>query len=148
MSWVDEYGIRRAHGRDETEGSNNAAPVTTFGAMRQVVIDIDYDENGLPTLEHAAKVPAKGCVYDAVMVVRTASAQAATINVGTYRKDGTVIDEDGLLAGSSVNATGFVQGEGVLIDKLVDEDSFIKVTSSSSAAALKGLKACIVIEYI
>ena len=58
MSWVDEYGIKRTNGRDETEGSNNAAPVTTFGAMRQVVIDINYDENGLPTLEHAAKVPA------------------------------------------------------------------------------------------
>ena len=148
MSWVDEYGIKRTNGRDETEGSNNAAPVTTFGAMRQVVIDINYDENGLPTLEHAAKVPATGCVYDAVMVVRTASAQAATIHVGTYKKDGTAIDEDGLLSGASVNAKGFVQGEGVLIDQVVDEDSFIKVTSGSSAAALKGLKARIVIEYI
>lgn len=155
MTYTDAFGMKVSYGRDEAIDSNGLVDVTHFGAVHQITQVIDFDADGMPKAAaedltiRSSKIPAGSAVLSAKAVVLAAAATpGTTINVGTVRLDGTAIDDDGLVAAAALS-TGVKAGEGALIGTVVTEDSYIKVTpSATGAAALGGLKAVLVIEYV
>lgn len=157
MAWTDEFGLNRTNGRDEVEETNRASHITTAGSIKQLVIDIDADAHGLPRANCAdgsfglgvAKIPAGAAVLSAMLAVRKVASGAATLKIGTAKKDGTPIDDDGLIAAADVASKGLQHGEGALMDSIVDEDSYITVADTAgNSDNVKGLIARLVVEFI
>lgn len=155
MAYIDAFGMKVNYGREEGVDENGLVDVTHFGCVHQITQLIDFDANGMPKATtdeltiRSSKVPAGSAVLSAKLVVLApATAAATTVDVGTVKLDGTAIDEDGLVAAQALSA-GVKEGEGALIGTVVAEDSYIKVTPSSTAAAdLKGLKAVLIVDYV
>lgn len=152
MSHLDAFGMVTTYGRGEGQDKNGAVSVTHFGSHYQLELDIDFDKNGVPSVEdltiRSAKIPAGAAVLAAKVVVHKAAATASTtIKVGTSTLAGADIDDDGLVAATGLTA-GVKAGAGALINTVVAEDSYIKVTpSATTAAALGGLKGKVIVEY-
>lgn len=154
MSYTDAFGMKVTYGRDEAVDENGLVTVNHFGARHQLVLDIDYDANGLPSVAdltiRSAKIPAGAAIVGADLVVLKAAADATvTVDVGTVKLDGTAIDEDGLVDGATL-AAGVKAGAGALIGTVAGaDDGYVKVAASSTAAAdLKGLKALLIVDYV
>lgn len=154
MSYKDAFGMNVTYGRDEAIDSNGLVTVNHFGARHQLVLDIDFDANGMPSASdltiRSAKIPAGAAIVGADLVVLKAATDATvTVDVGTVELDGTAIDADGLVAAQALSA-GVHTGAGALIGTVAGtEDGYVKVTPSSTAAAdLKGLKALLIVDYV
>lgn len=153
MTYTDAFGMKVTYGVGEAKDSNGVVDVTHFGAVKQIQQVIDFDKDGVPSTTdltiRSSKVPAGSAILNARLVVLKAAATAATtVDVGTCKLDGTAIDADGLVAGAALSA-GVKAGEGSLIGTVVAEDSYISVApSASTAAALGGLVAILIIDYV
>ena len=153
MAYKDAFGMLVTYGRNEAVDENGLVDVTHFGCKHEITQLIDFDANGIPTATdltiRSSKIPAGSAVLSAKLVVLVpATAAATTVDVGTVKLDGTAIDADGLVAAQAL-AAGVITGAGALVGTVVAEDSYIKVTPSSTAAAdLKGLKAVLIVDYV
>ena len=153
MTYKDAFGMKVSYGAGEAKDSNGVVDVTHFGAVKQIQQVIDFDKEGMPSTEdlsiRSSKVPAGSAILSARLVVLQAAATASTtITVGTCKLNGTAIDADGLVASTALSA-GVKAGEGALIGTVVAEDSYISVApSASTASALGGLKAILIIDYV
>lgn len=156
MAYVDDFGMTITYGLGEGQELKNRTD-TTDGVVHTIVTDIDYDRFGLPSANAVegfgrgiAKIPANSIIDDVVLYVTTAPATpGSTINVGISKKDGTVIDEDGLLAGTSLEAGAHYGESEALIELPIGaDDGYITVTTAAGAEALKGLKAKLVIKFV
>jgi len=153
MAYKDAFGMLVTYGREEGVDENGLVDVTHFGCKHEITQLIDFDANGMPTATdltiRSSKVPAGSAILSAKLVVlEPATAAATTVDVGTVKLDGTAIDADGLVAAQAL-AAGVITGAGALVGTVVAEDSYIKVTPSSTAAAdLKGLKAVLIVDYV
>lgn len=156
MSYVDDFGMSITYGLGEGRELKNRTDVTE-GVIHTIVTDIDYDRFGLPraNVEEGfgrgiAKVPANSIIDDVVLyVTEKANALGATVNVGLAKKDGTVIDEDGLLANSTLEVGAHYGEAEALIEKTIGaEDGYVTITSENGAEELKGLKGKLVIKFI
>lgn len=153
MTYTDAFGMKVTYGVGEAKDANGVVDVTHFGAVKQIQQVIDFDKDGVPSTTdltiRSSKVPAGSAILDARLVVLKAAATAATtVDVGTCKLDGTAIDADGLVAGAALSA-GVKAGEGALINTVVAEDSYISVApSATTAAALGGLVAILIIDYV
>lgn len=153
MTFTDAFGMKVTYGLGEAVDLNGCVSEVTFGAIHQISVVVDFDSLGVPSIEDLtirnAKIPAGSVVLDAYLAISNAAVNpATTVNIGTVKLDGTAIDEDGLVAAEALSA-GLKVGEGAVVDTVVAEDSYIKITpSASTAEALGGLKAKLIIEYI
>lgn len=154
MTYTDAFGMKVTYGIDEAVDKNGAVDVTHFGAVKQIQLNWNYDKEGIPSKTdltiRSAKVPAGSAILDAKLVVLHAAATAATtVDVGTCKLNGTAIDADGLLDGVALSAGVKGVTAEALIGTVVSEDSYITVApSASTAAALGGLVATLIIEYV
>lgn len=155
MAYTDAFGMKVTYGRDEAVDKNGLVDVTHFGAIHQITQLIDFDADGVPSATdltiRSAKIPAGSAVLDCKLVVLSAAATAATtVDVGTVELDGTAIDEDGLLDGVALSAgVKTPVASEALIGTVVAKDSYIKVApSATTAAALGGLKAVLIVDYV
>lgn len=160
MAHIDEFGIQRTYGVDEVSETNRASHIATFGAYKQLVIDIDYDKHGLPKANRAdgsfglgvAKVPAGTTPMSCILVTREANS-AVNLTAKLCKKAGADLTtpELGTFAVTETTAARpatLLSGEGEGLDKMVKEDAYIKVDSLNSASELKGLKARLIVEFI
>lgn len=146
--YVSSFGVPRYNGRGEgVDNQNNAAAPSTFGMLNQVVVPVDGD-NGQPTTNvgtafgrGVAKVPAGAFVVSCDLIT-VDKGTSSDVNVGLYQKDGTAIDEDGLIAAGAPATGEILKGAGALVGKVVAQDGFIKATGT-----LKGLKGALVVTY-
>ena len=140
--YESDFGIGVFTGVDEVENQNRTSSLLTYGAISQIIVPVQEVAGELAPTDNAAvldsgvfkgfdrgiaKIPAGAVIKDCYLVVRGA-ATSGTLDVGTYKKDGTAIDADGLLDGADITATGLVNTTaGALIGTKVAEDSYIKV---------------------
>lgn len=140
--YESDFGIGVFTGIDEVENQNRTSSLLTYGAISQIIVPVQEVAGELAPTDNAAvlnsgafkgfdrgiaKIPAGAVIKDCYLVVRGA-ATSGTLDVGTYKKDGTAIDADGLLDGADITATGLVNTTaGALIGTKVAEDSYIKV---------------------
>lgn len=161
MAHIDEFGIQRTYGVDEVSETNRASHIVTYGAYKQLVIDIDYDKYGLPKANRAdgsfglgvANVPAGTTPMSCILVVREAE-HPVSLEVKLCKQTGDEL-ADASLAQFTVENTNeqdrplsLYSGEGEGVDRMVKEDAYIKVESLASASELKGLKARLIVEFI
>lgn len=155
MTYKDAFGMDVTYGNGEARDANGVVDVTHFGAVKQIQQVIDFDKDGVPSTANltirSSKIPAGSAILNARLVVLKAAATAATtVDVGTCELDGTAIDADGLLDGVALSAgvKDPVASEA-LIGTVVAEDSYISVApSATTAAALGGLYAVLIVEYV
>lgn len=155
MTYNDAFGMHVTYGLDEAKDRNGAVNVTHFGAVKQIQLNWDHNHNGLPLKSNltirSAKIPAGSAILNCRLVVLHAAATAATtVDVGTCKLNGTDIDADGLLDGVALSAgVKTPVASEALIGTVVSEDSYITVTpSATSLAALGGLNAVLIIDYV
>lgn len=159
MTYEDAFGMKVTYGNGEARDANGVVDVTHFGAVKQIQQVIDFDKDGVPSTSdltiRSSKIPAGSAVLNARLVVLKAAATAATtVDVGAVKLNGTATTQDpngdGLLDGVALSAgvKDPVASEA-LIGKVVTEDSYISVApSASTAAALGGLYAVLIVEYV
>lgn len=155
MAYKDAFGMDVTYGVGEAVDKNGVVDVTHFGAIKQLELNWDYDKDGIPSSTdltiRSSKIPAGSAILNCRLVVLEAAATAATtVDVGTCKLNGTAIDADGLLDGVALSAgvKDPVASEA-LIGTVVAEDSYITVAPSAQTdAALGGLKAVLIVEYV
>lgn len=155
MAYKDAFGMDVTYGIGEAVDKNGVVDVTHFGAIKQLELNWDYDKDGIPSKSdltiRSSKIPAGSAILNCRLVVLEAAATAATtVDVGTCELDGTAIDADGLLDGVALSAgvKDPVASEA-LIGTVVSEDSYVYLTPSAlTDAALGGLKAVLIVEYV
>lgn len=141
--YESDFDIGVFTGIDEVENENQTSSLLTYGAVSQVIVPVkvvngtlcpaDNAATGTGFGRGAAKIPAGAVIKSCFLVIRTAAAASSTIDVGTYKADGTAIDADGLLDGAATDTAGLIDTTaGALIGTKVAEDSYIKVTGTAS----------------
>jgi len=132
-------GLTQAYGNVRASGREGYTKKTsTYGAHSQLVIDFDYTTLGVydegdpqsytmdKFSELMAYIPA-GAAIAGALIVPIEDFDAA-IDVGVYEKDGTAVDDDGLVAGATPTvAGGLVTGAGAEIGEVADEDYYIVI---------------------
>lgn len=159
MTYNDAFGMKVTYGNGEAVDKNGGVDVTHFGAIKQVQLNWNYDKDGIPSdtdlTIRSSKIPAGSVILSArLAVLKAAATPATTVNVGLVKIDNTaavpsVIDTDGLIAAGAL-AAGVLTGAGALVGKPVgNADGYISVTpSATTAAALGGLEAVLIVEYV
>ena len=155
MAYKDAFGMDVTYGVGEAVDKNGVVDVTHFGAIKQVELVWDYDKDGIPSKSNltirSSKIPAGSAILDAKLVVLSAAATAATtVDVGTCELDGDAIDADGLLDGVALSAgVKTPVASEALIGTVTSVDNYIYLTpSANTAAALGGLKAVLIVNYV
>lgn len=152
MAYKDSFGIIVPTGREEGRDENGLVSITHFGSVYQVEMEVDFDARGVPSTKdltiRSAKIPAGSAILAVDLVVKNAAATpGTTVNIGTVKLNGEVVDEDGLIAAQALGQGVFV-GAGAQIGKIVADDQYISVTpSAATAEALGGLKGKLFITY-
>lgn len=153
-TWSNKDGLVVGFGT-RTEEVNSGAAVQSFGARKQVVVDIRgsglADSDVAAQLIHGVTIPADSLLESAKLFVTTAFAGAtAVMDIGLYkRSDGTVIDDDGIDAAVTVATladNAVVACDGALIGTVLANDSMIGVTYDT--AAFTAGAATLVVEYL
>lgn len=153
MSYKDAFGMEVTYGVGEATDKNGVVDVTHFGAIKQIQQVIDFDKDGIPSALdltiRSSKVPAGSAIVSAKLaVLKPGATTATTLDIGLVKLDSTAIDADGLVDGATC-AAGLNIGAGALIGSVLSEDGYVVVTpSATTAAALGGLYAVLVVEYI
>lgn len=177
--WTNADGLQVPFGNywnDPTNFVNKSRAVNTLGAVKQIEIDVDLTRLSVGVVSYSAdlnndgtvdgfhdgdvRLPANASITQAVLVMKTAAASggAATLIVGTFKKDGTAIDADGIVtltegvvanmnaigkrvygAGAHVSATAGTAGVGT-------SNAYIGLTVGT--AAFTAGTARLIIEYI
>lgn len=154
--YTSMFGVARVIGLGEgRDDRNGAAAVGMSGIVKEMVVplsltgpDFNKDKDNDGTFDSfgrgAANIPANATVVSADVVVRSVTGTVTKLNVGTYKKDGTVIDADGLVAATAATK-GLLKGAGALVGKNVGADaSYIKAEMTGAT----DIDADIVIKYV
>jgi hypothetical protein len=115
-------GLTQHYGTRDVDEQAVTREVAGAGAVHELIVDFDYTDIGAtavsfwkedsgggatpdsPSGIHAA-IPDGAFIKSATLLVKTAFVGAtATLNIGTYEKDGTAIDADGIDATIAVTA--------------------------------------------
>lgn len=142
--YVSMFGVTRVLGTSEGSSAKNDAAITD-GITAKIRVSLKA-EDGTPDKNVTDTAFGKGIAFIPqgayIVSVKTFNASAvAGAKVGTYKQDGTVIDDDGLVAVAGITA-GVANGAGALVGTLVNQDSYIKASGT-----LTGLNGFMVVEY-
>jgi hypothetical protein len=176
MAWQNADGLYVEFGSDKKRRGkyvNKATDLVTFGARKQVELDIDLAQLGANGTNYAADlnndgtrdgftggdvyIPQNSSVIDVIYVASEAAAGGTSFKVGTAQANGTVIDDDSLLtptdgALANINAAGKrTFGTGVHTATAAGTpgvgavDAYVLVTAAGTFTAGKGR---LIITYI
>ena len=142
--YVSMFGVTRVLGTSEGSSAKNDAAITD-GITTKIRVSLKASDSA-PDKNVTDTAFGKGIAFipkDAYIVsVKTFNAVAvAGAKVGTYKADGSAIDDDGLVAAAGITA-GVATGNGALVNTIAAEDSYIKVSGT-----LTGLDGFMVVEY-
>lgn len=143
--YTSSFGVARVVGLGEGQDTRNgAACVGMSGMFHELKIPVtltgpdfnkDADNDGVMDSfgRGVAHIPAGAAI--ASVDLKTHSVEGtASVTAGLYKKDGTVIDADGLIAAASVTEPSLFSGEGALIGTSVSEAAYVKATVSGATA--------------
>lgn len=139
--WTNPDGLRVRFGLDQAALAREGSPAQS-GAFKVYEFDIVGTEVGLTfgimNKTPSVILPAGAIVKSAIMTVTTAFTGAtATLDIGTAKVDGTVIDEDGFIAAATVASMATVgatiTGAGALINTALTFDSVLVVDYDTAA---------------
>jgi hypothetical protein len=141
--WVNEDGIEVGFG-PVVSFNTEANTQHTKGKVKQIEIDVDVAA-GLPSVgtAHTAKdfaIPAGAQIISAYYRADVDFDNA--VEFGTSQKDGTAIDQDGLIATGTTTAVG----AGALIGTVTSEANYLVVTATTTAPTVGSGE--LVVEYI
>lgn len=150
-------GLTQRYGNARVPAKGYTRKLNTFGARNELVIDFTFADlevfdEGQPQSsvmdrfsELMAFIP-KGAGILSAQILPIENFDEA-IDVGLYEKDGTEIDDDGLVADSTPTvAGGVVTGAGAEVGKVAGEDSYIVIAAEDGAPTTG--KARLVVTYL
>ena len=150
-------GLTQRYGNARVPAKGYTRKLNTFGARNELVIDftwadLEVFDEGEPQSsvmdrfsELMAFIPAGAGIVSAQILPLGDFDEA--INVGLYEKDGTAIDDDGLVAAATpAVGDGVITGAGDEVGEVADEDSYI-VIEAANGAPTEG-KARLVVTYL
>lgn len=142
--YTSSFGVSRVVGLGEGQDTRNgAACVGMSGMFHELKIPVtltgpdfnkDADNDGVMDSfgRGVAHIPAGAAI--ASVDLKTHSVEGtASVTAGLYKKDGTVIDADGLLT-ASVTEPSLFSGEGASIGTAMEEAAYVKATVSGATA--------------
>lgn len=174
-TWQNPDGLQVNFGSrysDESYFLNRLRALNSLGPFKYLEMDVDLsllsdgvtgypadlDNNGTADgfTDHDAYIPARAQVTRCTFISTETAAGGTNVDIGTFEKDGTAIDADGLFVdlltaemalgelsygdGADVEASGI----GVTRDG-ADKDAYIAITPSGTFTAGKGR---LIIEYL
>lgn len=147
--WINADGLEVGFGRRDTKNLE-AGSIEVKGQVRQVELEIYFDEDNATASVKNAVVPAGAVVVGATLQVSTAFAGGTSVKVGTISTDGVTIDDDSLItptAGAVANLTAgaVLKGAGAAVGATVAEPTNItyELTGTFTAG-----RATLLVEYI
>lgn len=156
MSYTNEDGLYIITHGDQGAVKDNGSTVESM--TQTLIVDID-DAADIPAtaatpVANDAYIPAGSYIKNAYLIVETAFAGAtAVLNIGTYQKDGTTIDADGIDAAIAVTAIDAAQDvvvcDGAQVGGVVTvgaNDAYVQFDYDT--AAFTAGKAKLYVEYI
>lgn len=154
--WTNADGLVVGFGTREVE-KNSAGKVATSGAVEELVLRIN-DATALAdtvaatddAIVHGAEIPADSLILSADLFVTTAFAGAtATLDIGVYQRDGTIVDDDGIdaaIAVATLADNAVVSCDGADVGTVTA--TAVKIACSYDTAAFTAGAATLVIRYI
>lgn len=157
MAYTDSFKLKQPVGLGEGKDPNGCVSEVTFGAIHQISVEIrgeDMPKADADSLTiRSAKLPVGCAVLSAMLVVeKEAATNSTTLKVGTVKLGNKDAVDENLIAAVALE-DGVKNGAGALLDKIVKgdekkDDLYIKLTPSATGAALAGLKAKLIVEYV
>jgi hypothetical protein len=155
VDWTNSDGLEiRFTG---PEANQSGAGVSTLGAVKNLIVDFTFSEAiTAAAWSHEAFIPAGSYIKAATLVVTEAatSGGTATLTIGLAKKDGTVIDADGIdatIALADLAAAKVVKCDGALsggVTSVGADNAYVYTTPTTSSNAFTAGKGRLVIEYI
>lgn len=162
--YTNADGLTQAYGavRVPAEGYTRKINTSSLGGT----LVVDFDVNNLPSFDEDASggstmdsfgdmqafLPAGAWIQSATLLVKEAIAGGTTptLTIGTYQKDGTVIDADGIdaaVAAGDLGANAVVKCDGAQVDSTssLANSGYIVATTSGDPT---GGSFKLVIEYM
>ena len=142
--YVSMFGVTRVLGTSEGSSEKNDAAISD-GITTKIRVSLKASD-GTPDKNVTDSAFGKGIAFvpKGAYIVSATTFNAVAVagaKVGTYKADGSVIDDDGLVAVAGITA-GVADGKGALVGTIAAEDSYIKVSGT-----LTGLDGFMVVEY-
>lgn len=140
--WTNEDGIQVPFG-PQVSDNLDAADIHTKGPVKSMKMYVDYSDLPKVGEAHTSKdfyIPAGAYIVSASYVSEVDFDNA--VEFGTSQKDGTAIDQDGLIATGTTTA----EGAGAQINTVVAEDAYLVVTETTTAPTTGNGK--LFVEYI
>lgn len=153
MAWTNDDGLEVRFGTERTEvnltGRTSATPKTLTVSIPDATALADADTAAAAGDD--AFLPSGAVITSAYFVVDTAftSGGSAVLDIGLKALNGTLIDDDGLIAASAVaglTANSVKVGGGALIATRVTQDAAVAVSYDTAAFTAGAGK--LVVNYI
>lgn len=148
-TWTNADGLVVGFGTRDTVNVE-AGTVQTKGRVREVEMEVYYDEDQSGTSVKQVQIPAGALIRRAVLTVDTAFAGGTSLQVGIIRPDGTTADTDALItaaqgATANLTANAAITGEGSSVDQVLRDPQTLTVTRTGTFTAGKGT---VLVEYV
>ena len=162
--YTNADGLTRRYGGAEIPSVGKAGKTSTGGAKSQIVVDLTWDN--LPGFDEDAGggstpdsfgglqafIPAGSYITSATFVVTEAwTGTLGTLTIGTYQRNGTVIDADGIdaaIAQAAMGAGAAVACDGAQVGGTATvgaNDAYIRAVTGGTVTGGAGR---LVIDYI
>lgn len=146
-------GLTRRYGNPE---QRQAGGKPTMGVRKELVYVVNYDdlpgpEAGTAFSDAQPLIPAGSVIESAKLVVGTAFAGGTSLTIGTFEKDGSTIDADGIdaaIATAALTAGAVIACDGALAADAVASASLNSYVKATTAGSFTAGKAKLVITYI
>jgi hypothetical protein len=154
MSYVNSDGLEILTAGEAGTAAKRGTVVSPKKALVMTITGTDVPSSVDTPQDHDAFIPAGSYITGASLIVTTAftSGGSATLTVGTYQQDGTVVDADGIdatvaLAALAANKAVACDGAAVGGTATVGAND-VYVEAIYGTAAFTAGEAKLVIEYI
>ena len=174
-TWINADGVRVDFGQkysDEEYFLNRLRALNSLGPFKYLEMDVDLSKTTDATTafpedldndgtkdgftDHDAYIPARGQITRCLFISTETAAGGTDVEIGTYEKDGTAIDADGLFvdlltAEAAVGEVSYgdgadVEASGIGVSRGgADKDAYVAVTPNGTFTAGKGR---LIIEYL
>lgn len=147
--WVNNDGLEVGFGRRDTKNLE-AGSIETKGQVRQLELEVFFDEDSTAASVKNAVIPAGAVVTSATLYVREAFVGGTSVSVGTIKLDNTGAAASALVTATNgaiadLTAGAVVKGTGALVGAATADN--INVTYATTGTFSAG-HATVLIEYI